>query len=120
MPMHREATERRRPPRELGLLPFTLFVSTLLTTVTAALVTRDSLAVAARARLEQVADDATERLKERLESAGSIARGTAGLFIAQERVSSPTFHAFVGAQAVTRWFMHGRVSWVAAPRLRGA
>lgn len=106
----------RAPTRRLGLLPLALFFSTLFTAVTAALVTRDSLEVAARARLEQVADDVTQRLKERLESAGSIARGTAGLFIAQKKVSSQTFHAFVGAQAVTRWFPHGRVSWVVSLR----
>lgn len=106
----------RAPPRRLGLLPFTLFLSTLFATITAALVTRDSLDVAGRSRLEQVADDASERLKERLESAGNVARATAGLFVAQERVSSHTFHAFVGAQAVTRWLARGKVAWVVAPR----
>ncbi|MDP3154274.1 MAG: CHASE domain-containing protein [Archangium sp.] len=114
--MRPELSGGRGPAERFWLLPLTLFVSTLLTALTAALVTRDSLSVAARARMEQVADDAAERLKERLESAGSVARGTAGLFVAQERVNAGTFHAFVGAQSVTRWLAQGRVSWVVAPR----
>jgi PAS domain S-box-containing protein len=114
--MQPQSGTARDPARGLGFLPFTLFASTLIATVTAAIVTRDSLDVAARARLELVADDASERLKERLESAGSVARATAGLFVAQERVSSQTFHAFVGAQAVTRWLGEGRVAWVSAMR----
>lgn len=112
----------RDPPRRLGFLPFTLFLSTLLVTVSAALVTRDSLAIASRARLELVADDASERLKERLESAGSVARATAALFVAQDRVSSHTFHAFVAAQAVGRLLGEGKVVWVSAlkPGAEGA
>ena len=102
--------------RSLSLLPFLLFTVTLVATVTAALLTRSSFEEAAQARLEQFADNATERLMDRLEIAGSIARGTAGLFAAEERVSSPAFHAFVGSQSMTRWFPHGRVFWVAAPR----
>ncbi len=100
----------------LALLPFMLFTVTLLATLTAAQLTRSSFEEAASARLEHLADNATERLLDRLEIAGSIARGTAGLFSAEERVSSQAFHAFVGSQSVTRWFPHGRVFWVVAPR----
>ena len=113
-----EATQEaaRGRGRWLGLLPVILFASTLLASITAALVTRDSFEAAASARREKVADDAAERLRERLQSAGSVAIGTAGLFVAEERVTSSAFHAFVGAQSVSRWFSHGRVTWVVAPR----
>ncbi len=114
--MHAAASAVRRPAHWLGLLPIILFASTLLASVTAAIVTRDSLEDAASARREQVADDAAERLRERLQSAGSLAIGTAGLFVAEERVTSSAFQAFVGAQSVSRWFAHGRVTWVVAPQ----
>jgi len=107
----------------LALLPFLLFTVTLLATVMAAVVTRQAFEEAARARLEQLADNATERLMDRLQIASGIARGTAGLFSAEEQVSAQAFHAFVGSQSVTRWFPHGRVFWVEAeeaPELRPA
>lgn len=98
----------------VALLPALIFVITLSLTVGAALITRRSLDEAARARLEALAGPTADRLGDRFLNAAAVARGTAGLFTAEGRVSADSFHRYVNAQSIERWFAHGHVSWVAA------
>lgn len=95
-------------------LPVLVFLATVALAVGAAAVTRESLEHAARARLELLAGPLGDRVVDRLQSAASVARGTAGLFSAENAVRPESFHAYVAAQGMPRWFGEGTVAWVRA------
>lgn len=100
--------------RWVGSLPALVFIATMGGTLLATLVTKNSLESAARARIEAWSTSTVDRLHDRLQNAATVARGTAGLFVVESRVSPAAFHAFVQAQDISRWFAEGRVSWVPA------
>lgn len=95
-------------------LPVVVFLATVAMAVAAAAVTRESLEHAQRARLELLAGPLGDRVIDRLQSAASVGRGTAGLFAAEGTVRPESFHAYVAAQGMPRWFGEGTVAWVRA------
>lgn len=112
MPLSRKSRAAAPPSRSwLMALPVLVFLATIALTVGAAAVTRDSLDRAAQARVELLAGPLTERVTDRLQSAASVARGTAGLFSAEAVVKPAAFHAYVAAQGMPRWFGECTVSW---------
>ncbi|MGV3621828.1 MAG: ATP-binding protein [Archangium sp.] len=115
MPLSRTPRASVPPSRSwLMALPVVVFLATVAMAVAAAAVTRDSLEHAQRARLELLAGPLGDRVVDRLQSAASVARGTAGLFAAEEVVRPESFHAYVAAQGMPRWFGEGTVAWVRA------
>lgn len=114
MPLSREP--KPPPPSRSWLmaLPVVVFLATVAMAVAAAAVTRESLEHAQRARLELLAGPLGDRVIDRLQSAASVGRGTAGLFAAEGTVRPESFHAYVAAQGMPRWFGEGTVAWVRA------